>query len=399
MDQAKKQEEVIELENPNKDYIVTPGPSDSISSISWHPTNPDIIAAGAWDNQVRCWDINNAQTPLLGTNAHEAPVLSIDFNGDGTKIFSGGCDNKVICWDLLANTPLLAGEHDAAVKYVHWLEERHCLISASWDHTIKYWDGRASNEPVITYQLEEKVYAADIKDNLAVIGMAEKKILIFDLNYPQKPFRSLESPLKFQTRSISCFMDLKGFAVGSIEGRVAIHHCEPRNQGLNFAFKCHRDTSQIFAINSIDFHPIYNTFATTGSDGLFHFWDKDAKQRLRQFKKMPLPITCSRFNPSGNIFAYSVSYDWSQGYDGWEDFNKSTSGDASATNNTNSNFSSSTGLANTNSFQVASHNHSNNYFNTNYVAGTRKLKQGVFPGLFLHSVVESEIKGRNNRRF
>jgi mRNA export factor len=101
-----------------------------------------------------------------------------------------------------------------------------------------------------------------------------------------------------------------------VPGRVAIHHCEPRNQALNFAFKCHRDTSQIYAINSIDFHPIYNTFATTGSDGLFHFWDKDAKQRLRQFKKMPLPITCSRFNPSGNIFAYSVSYDWSQGYDG-----------------------------------------------------------------------------------
>jgi hypothetical protein len=47
MDAAKK-EEVIELENPNKDYLVTPGASDSISSISWHPTNPDIIAAGSW---------------------------------------------------------------------------------------------------------------------------------------------------------------------------------------------------------------------------------------------------------------------------------------------------------------------------------------------------------------
>jgi hypothetical protein len=69
-----------------------------------------------------------------------------------------------------------------------------------------------------------------------------------------------------------------------------------------------------------------------------------------------------------------------------------------APNNSN-NFNSSTNNASTTSQQVASHNHSNNYFNTNYVAGTRKLKQGVFPGLFLHSVIESEIKGRNNRRF
>lgn len=113
------------------------------------------------------------------------------------------------------------------------------------DKTIKYWDGRCPKTPVITYELEEKVYAADVKDNLGVFGMhfdllnylkqlaiitilffvflkyaglAEKHVLIFDLNYPQKPFRTLESPLKFQTRSISCFIDYKGYAIGSIEG-------------------------------------------------------------------------------------------------------------------------------------------------------------------------------------
>jgi mRNA export factor len=287
---------------------------------------------------------------LLATISHKGPVLSICFHSDGTKIFSGGCDNQALCWDLITNQQLLAGEHDAAIKHVHWMEERNCLMTASWDQTIKYWDGRTSTkEAVLSYQLEERVYAADVKDNLAVIGLAEKKILIFDLNYPQKPYRVLDSPLRFQTRAISCFIDYKGFAVGSIEGRVAIHHCELANQNANFAFKCHRDHQQIYAINSIDFHPIYNTFATTGADGLFHFWDKDAKQRLKQFKKMPLPVLCSKFNPTGNIFAYASAYDWSQGYDGWKE--------------------------------------------------TTKRDGGTKCGLYLHAVTESEIKGRVARRY
>lgn len=72
---------------------------------------------------------------------------------------------------------------------------------------------------------------------------------------------------------------------------------------------------QVFAINSIHFHPVYGTFATAGSDGRFVFWDKDSKSRLREFKQLPnpLPITCGRFSPDGNIYVYAQSYDWHKG--------------------------------------------------------------------------------------
>lgn len=43
--------------------------------------------------------------------------------------------------------------------------------------------------------------------------------------------------------------------VGSIEGRVAVHHVEDSLQSKNFTFKCHREGSDIYAVNSIAFHP------------------------------------------------------------------------------------------------------------------------------------------------
>lgn len=65
----------------------------------------------------------------------------------------------------------------------------------------------------------------------------------------------------------------------------------------------------------MSFHPIYGTFSTAGSDGAFHFWDKDSKQRLKLFPNVGGPISATAFNRNGNIFAYAISYDWHKGHE------------------------------------------------------------------------------------
>ncbi len=109
------------------------------------------------------------------------------------------------------------------------------------------------------------------------------------------------------------FPDRHGFIVGSIEGRCGVHHIMEDDNCYNFAFKCHRDNNKIYNVYSIDFHPQYSTFATTGGDGKFYFWDKDSKQRLRIFPKCEETIPIGKFNRDGSLFAYAVCYDWSQG--------------------------------------------------------------------------------------
>ena len=61
---------------------------------------------------------------------------------------------------------------------------------------------------------------------------------------------------------------------------------------------------------------MHGTFSTAGSDGTFHFWDKDAKHRLKGYPQVGGSITATQFNKNGAIFAYAVSYDWSKGYQG-----------------------------------------------------------------------------------
>jgi len=298
--------------NPNKDYEVSQPPTDGISSLSFSP-KANYLVGGSWDNQVRCWEVqNNGTTTPKASISHDAPVLCTAWSGDGSKVFSGGCDNKAKCWSLQTGQAIQIAQHAAPIKSIFWVDDIQCLVTGSWDKTLKYWDGRTSNA-VHTAQLPERLYCMDIKFPLCVASTADRHILIYDLRKPNQEFKRFASPLKYQSRVIACFPDKAGFALGSIEGRVAIHHVEDKDSMKNFAFKCHRDNNEIYAVNAISFHPTFGTFATTGSDGTFNFWDKDSRQRIKPFPRCSAPISAGTFNMDGNIFAYAVSYDWSKG--------------------------------------------------------------------------------------
>ena len=312
-------------QNPNGDHVVQSPPSDGVSSLSFSPGS-NMLAAGSWDNKVSVYELSNS--PMMDAptampraqTALDGPVMCTSFSADGQYVFAGGCDKTVRMWQLAnAGAPAATiGQHDAPVKHVFAVSEMSLVASGGWDRTVRFWDTRQPT-PAAVLQMPERVYAMDVRYPLMVVGTAERKICIYNLaggNW-QTPYRQEDSPLRYQTRCIATFPNQSGFAIGSIEGRVAIHHVDPKDAGRNFAFKCHREQNgaetHIYSVNSIAFHDQFHTFATAGADGVFNFWDKDSKQRLMAFKKGMQPISCSAFSPNGAIYAYAYSYDWSKG--------------------------------------------------------------------------------------
>lgn len=133
---------------------------------------------------------------------------------------------------------------------------QNCIVTGSWDKTLKFWDLRSS-QPAASVSLTERIYAMDVVFPLLVAGTADRQISIINLNNPSTVYKSLLSPLKFQTRSIACFHNGAGYAVSSIEGRVGIQYIEDKDASLNFSFKCHREEKNVFSVNAMSFHPIY----------------------------------------------------------------------------------------------------------------------------------------------
>jgi mRNA export factor len=245
---------------------------------------------------------------------------------DGQKVIGCGADKAARMLDLAGNTTTATqvAVHDGPIKACRMftVNGTSMLVTGSWDKTIKYWDLRSA-QPAATLQCQDRVYSMDVRNQLLVVATAERYLNMINLAEPQKFYRTMTSPLKWQTRVVSCFPDASGFAVGSIEGRCAMQYVEEANSSQNFSFKCHRqqdtadrNSSKVYAVHDISWHPVHGTFSTAGSDGTFHFWDKDAKHRLKGYPEVGGPIVSTGFNHDGRIFAYAVSYDWSKGYTG-----------------------------------------------------------------------------------
>lgn len=236
-----------------------------------------------------------------------------------------GANNQAQMLDLNASTTnaTQVAQHDQPIRCAKFMEGPNSspmLVTGSWDRTVKYWDLRQS-QPAASLQCQERVYTMDVKNKLLVIGTADRYINVVNLEDPTKFYKTIQSPLKYQTRVVSCFNDATGFAIGSIEGRCAIQYVDEKDASSNFSFKCHRETppnnrdiSNVYAVNAISFHPVHGTFSTAGSDGTFHFWDGNAKHRLKGYPNVGGTISATAFNRQGTVFAYAVSYDWSQGF-------------------------------------------------------------------------------------
>ncbi|GLH13561.1 WD repeat-containing protein 55 homolog [Gryllus bimaculatus] len=309
--------------NPMKDFEVTSPPDDSVSSLAFSPATipQNFLIAGSWDNNVRCWEVEQTgKTIPKSMQTMQGPVLDVCWSDDGTKVFMASCDKMVKCWDLNSNQAIQVAVHDAPVKTCHWVKGNtySCLMTGSWDKTLKFWDTRSPN-PMLTISLPERDFP------MAVVGTANRGLIVYQLEGKPQEYKRIDSPLKYQHRCVAIFRDKKkqptGYALGSVEGRVAIQYVNPSNPKDNFTFKCHRSNGStngyqdIYAVNDIAFHPVHGTLATVGSDGSFSFWDKDARTKLKPSEAMEQSITRCCFNSNGQIFAYAVSYDWSKGHE------------------------------------------------------------------------------------
>jgi mRNA export factor len=153
---------------------------------------------------------------------------------DGSKVVGAGADKTAKLLDLGANgaPAQQVAAHDAPIRSIRFCEAGSSrlpmIVTGSWDKTIKYWDMRQPTA-VATVQCQERVYAMDVRNRLLVVATAERHINIVNLDEPQRWLKSIQSPLKQQTRAISCFKDSDGYMVGSIEGRCAFQYLNDKD--------------------------------------------------------------------------------------------------------------------------------------------------------------------------
>lgn len=299
-------------------------PSDGVTALRFSQSgNKNLLLASSWDGSLRVYE----SARLRGKVDLDHPILASCFGGSDSEAFAGGLDCGVSQVDLHTKTAERFGSHGAAVRHVAYSREFGLVISGGWDGAVKVWDVRNGNNAMIQEaKLDGKVFGMDAHRHLLVAATSNRQIAAYDLRNFAQPLEKKESPLKYQTRCVAVFPDLRGYALGSIEGRVALEYFADSESGAeptektkkkSYAFKCHRgkvdDQVFIYPVNAIAFHPTYGTFASGGCDGIVNLWDGDNKKRITHLRKFPTSIAALDFNHDGSVLAVASSYTYEEG--------------------------------------------------------------------------------------
>ncbi|CAI7849553.1 unnamed protein product [Closterium sp. NIES-54] len=309
---------LMQLPKPSLGRELGSPPADGISNVRFS-NHSDHLLVASWDSNLRLYDAG-ANT-LRGTFPRRGPVLDCCFHDDSSG-FAGSADQSVVRYDFNVGREDVLGHHQGAVKCVEYSHATGQLITGGWDRTVRCWDPRAPASHLrltVTAEQPERCYSMSLAAHRLVVAMAGRHVSIYDLRNMSQPEQRRESSLKFQTRCVRCYPTGTGYALASVEGRVAMEFFDPSEtaQAKKYAFKCHRRSEggrdTVFPVNAIAFHPIYGTFATGGCDGVVNIWDGNNKKRLYQYAKYPTSIAALSFSRDGRLLAVAASYTFEMG--------------------------------------------------------------------------------------
>mmetsp|Transcript_25406 Transcript_25406/g.46168 ORF Transcript_25406/g.46168 Transcript_25406/m.46168 type:complete len:369 (-) Transcript_25406:331-1437(-) len=341
--------------NSNLGELVEKPPLDGISRVIFNNSDNHFLAS-SWDQTVRLYD--GSTGTLKCTNFQDAPVLDCCFQ-NSTTAFSSTVDGHVNQIDLVTNSASLLGKHEAGAQTVTYLQQSGLLVSGSWDKTLRLWDVRKPQSLIGSIQLPGKLYSVSVERDRIVAATSGRHVLVFDtrslhlayqhlsspssmcnpttggtnginsdnsssqpnrvVNMPVLPEQGRMSSLKLPSRCIRAYPDGRGYAIGSVDGRVSMEFFDmsPESQALKYAFKCHRRAEEgrdvIYPVHTIAFHPVYGTFATGGGDGVICFWDGEHKKRIAQIARYPTSVSSVAFNADGTLMAIASSYCYESG--------------------------------------------------------------------------------------
>ncbi|GMH89076.1 hypothetical protein TrST_g11175 [Triparma strigata] len=323
-------------------------PTDGITSLTFShfddEANTNVLLSSSWDGTLRLYKKSPEATGFESTSvqktAENVPLLSACFGHSLRYCYGGGLDGVLYQVDMERGETQTVGRHDKGISALCTSSTESsppssspffgCMASGSWDGTLKLWSTKSPSTPssgsIFETSVGGKVFGMNWVENTLLIATSGRKVHLYDVRKSGEAFAAVstqqrESTLKYQTRSCALFPNSEGFALGSIEGRVAIEYVEENDitaaQGKKkYAFKCHRVDDTVYPVNAVAFHPRFGTFATGGCDGSVVMWDAKHKKRLVALPRLETSISALAFSkgPSGgSLLAVAQSYTFEEG--------------------------------------------------------------------------------------
>ncbi|KAJ6718333.1 MITOTIC CHECKPOINT PROTEIN BUB3.3 [Salix purpurea] len=231
--------------------------------------------------------------------------------------FTAASNGSIIRYDLHSGTNDAIGNHqDIATCVAYSIETCH-VISAGLDKKVMSWDVRMANPLMLFRNLGAEIESISVSgfDLMVAVGAA---VNIYDLRNFERAVDLKESSMDVGIRCVASTSYTRGYAIGSIDGRVAVEISDPFNlNSIRYTFRCHPKTKggkeHLVSVNDIAFNPLIGgTFVTGDNEGYVTAWDAHSKRKLHEFPRYPNSVASLSYNHVGQLLAVASSYSYQE---------------------------------------------------------------------------------------
>ncbi|XP_058080498.1 mitotic checkpoint protein BUB3.3 isoform X2 [Magnolia sinica] len=285
---------------------------DAISRIHFAPRSNNLLFS-SWDSILRLYDVDSSVLRFEAPS--EAALLNCCFE-DESSAFSVGSDCCIRRYDLCSGIQNVVGKHDDLATCIEYSQETAQVITAGLDKKIMFWDMQMANCNVGYSKTVDAEVESISLSGLHLLVATGTTVNMYDLRNLNGPVQMKES-IDYRITRICSFPNYQGYAIGSIEGRVALKFFDSSAEcEMGYVFRCCPKAKDgkyhLVAINDLAFHPRYGTFVTGDNEGYTIIWDGQSRKRLLELPRHPSSVASLSFNGTGQLLAVASSYTYQE---------------------------------------------------------------------------------------
>jgi WD40 repeat protein len=140
---------------------------------------PERLVSGSDDYTMFLWTPSTSKAPLARLTGHVQLINQVTFSPDGRWLISASFDKSVKLWDGLKGTFLATFRgHVGPVYQVAWSSDSRLFVSGSKDSTLKVWDVRTRKLKVDLPGHADEVFTVDwAPDGASVASGGKDRVL------------------------------------------------------------------------------------------------------------------------------------------------------------------------------------------------------------------------------